>query len=364
MNYTFLILILVALYAGFALLLFNGLNRKYILKNNLELPVSVIVAARDEAENIRQCLTSLDRLKYPQHLLEIFIVDDRSIDETQNIILDFIKDKTHFKYLRNDKTNLNLSGKANGISQAIKKSRGEIILITDADCEVPSSWIQNTIPYFHENVGIVAGFTQLQNNGFFSKMQSLDWAYMLTVAAGTVGMGVPLTCIGNNFAFRREAYEAVGGYEGVGFSVTEDFALLQSITQNTNWQVVAPIEYQSIVQSKPVENIFDFFKQRKRWAVGGVSVHWLGKLLILTSVFIHTAIFSLLIMGNFLLAGEIFAVILVCDLLLLFSTLKKAGKQKLIFLLPLYKIFSFFYMLILSLILLFNPTVEWKGDSW
>ncbi len=322
----------------------------------------MIVAARNEAENIDQCLSSLDRLVYPQHLLEIFIVNDRSVDETHEIITEFIKDKSYFNYLFNENESPNLSGKANAISQAIKKSNGEIILITDADCEVPSRWIQNMLSYFHEDVGIVAGFTRLQNNGFFSKMQSLDWAYMLTVAAGSVGIGVPLTCIGNNFAFRREAYDAVGGYETVGFSVTEDFALLQSITKNTNWKVVAPIKSQSIVQSKPAKNYFDFFKQRQRWAVGGKSVHWFGKLLIVINFFLLAAIFSLLMLGKFLPAGEIFTVTLFCDLLLLFPTLKKAGKQKLIFLLPIYKIFSFCYMLILSLILLFNPTVEWKGE--
>jgi len=362
LNYSLLILILVTLYAGFALFLKIGLNRKYITQPGMVFSVSVIVAARNEADNIRQCLTSLNRLDYPHHLLEIFVVNDRSVDETQNIIKDFIKDKAHFKFLRNDKTNVNLSGKANAISQAIKKSRGEIVLITDADCEVPSGWIQNMIPYFQENVGIVAGFSRLKNNGFFSKMQSMDWAFLLSVAAGSVGTGVPLTCIGNNFAFRRKAYEAVGGYEGVGFSVTEDFALLQSMTQNTNWKVVAPIESPSIVQSKPVDNFFDFFKQRQRWAIGGKSVHWFGKLLIIFSLLVHAAIFSLLIAGKFLLGSILFVAILLCDLLLLFTSLKKISMLKFVLLLPLYKIFSFFYMLVLIAILMFNPTVEWRGD--
>jgi cellulose synthase/poly-beta-1,6-N-acetylglucosamine synthase-like glycosyltransferase len=354
----------VALYSGFTILLKIGLNRKYFIKTGMEVTVSVIVAARNEADNIKQCLTSLNQLEYPLHLLEIFIVDDRSIDDTQKIIKNFIKDKNHFKYLRNDTASVNLSGKANAISLAIKKSRGEIILITDADCEVPGSWIQTMISYFQEDVGIVAGFTRLKNFGLFSKIQSLDWAYMLSVAAGSVGIGIPLTCIGNNFAFRREAYDAVGGYEGVGFSVTEDFALLQSMTKKTNWKVVAPIEFQSIVQSKPLDNFFTFFKQRQRWAIGGKSVHWLGKLLIVVYVFIHAAIFSLLLSGEFLFAGIILAAILACDLLIVFSTLKIINTVKLIFLLPFYKIFSFFYMLILLAILIFNPTVEWKGERY
>ena len=295
-------------------------------------------------------------------MLEIFVVNDRSADDTHEIITEFIKDNSQFNYLINKSKNPNLSGKANAISQAIKKSNGEIILITDADCEAPSRWIQNMTSFFNKDVGMVAGFTQLKDSGIFTKMQLMDWSYMLSIAAGAIGLGIPLTCIGNNFAIRRKAYQQVGGYEGVGFSVAEDFALLQAVKRKTNWQVVATMDLQSFVQSKAVTNLKDFFKQRKRWAIGGISVPWFGKLLIFTSVFVQVAILSLLMMGNVLLAGELFLVTLICDIFLLFNTFKKTKKLKLLFLLPLYKIFSFIYMLILFAILVFNPTVEWKGD--
>ena len=366
MNYTSLIILFfAALYAGAALLLLIGLKRKYSIRSRRNLSVSVFVAARNEAAHIQQCLNSLDKLEYPDHLLEIFIVNDRSEDETQDIITAFTKDKPHFKYLFNNNGNKNLSGKANAISLAIKKSQGEIILITDADCEVPSGWLKNTISCFSDEVGVVAGFTRLKDNkGIFSKIQCLDWCYMLSVAAGSVGLGIPLTCIGNNFAIRRSAYDEVGGYEGVGFSVAEDFALLRAVIKNTDWKVTAPITPQNIVQSKPVNHIIDFFKQRKRWAVGGKSVHWFGKLMIVISVFFHTVIFSLFVLGKFLTGAKMFSVILIGDLLLLLPTLKKISALKLLLWLPVYKFFSLFYMLMLSVILLFNPTVEWKGEKY
>jgi len=194
--------------------------------------------------------------------------------------------------------------------------------------------------------------------------KSLDWSYMLSVAAGSIGLNIPLTCIGNNFAMRRNTYKEVGGYEGVGFSVAEDFALLMAIAQKTNWKIVFPLEIQSIVYSKPVKNLIEFFKQRKRWAIGGTSVHWFGKLLIIESVFIHFAIVYLLIIGKFLFASSLFGVILISDLLLIYPLLKKINKKKLLFFLPIYKFFSLFYMLILSVILLVNPTVEWKGIKY
>ena len=102
MNFSllFIPLIPVLLYTVFALLIKAGLKRKYKIKINDDLFVSVIVAARNEAANIKQCLTSLDRLDYPKELLEIYIVNDRSEDETHKIISEFIKDKLWFKYIK------------------------------------------------------------------------------------------------------------------------------------------------------------------------------------------------------------------------------------------------------------------------
>ena len=125
-----------------------------------------------------------------------------------------------------------------------------------------------------------------------------------------------------------------------------------------------PLELQSIVLSKPVKNIIDFFKQRKRWAVGGTTVHWFGKLIIVLSVCAHLAILCLLVFGKFATAGIMFSAILVSDLLLLYPSMKKIKKLNLLFLLPIYKFFSLFYMLILSIILLLNRAVEWKGIKY
>ena len=367
MNFSllFISLILVLLYSIFALFFKAGLKRKYKIRTNDDLFVSVIVAARNEADSIKQCLISLDKLNYPNQLLEIFIVNDRSEDKTPEIISEFIKGKPCFKYLQNENVKTNLSGKANAISLAIEKSHGEIIFITDADCEAPAGWIKNMISYFHDNVGLVAGFTLLYHSkNIFSMLQSLDWSFMLSVAAGSIGLGIPLSCIGNNFAIRRITYNEVGGYEGVGFSVTEDFALLQAIVKKTNWRVVFPFELQSIVISKPVKNIIEFFKQRKRWAVGGISVHWFGKLIIVLSICAHLEIVCLLVFGKFMTAGIMFGAILISDLLLLYSSMKKIKKLNLLFLLPIYKFLSLFYMLILSIILLLNRTTEWKGIKY
>ena len=368
MNVTWLIVLSIpfVLYLAFSLMLRHGLLRKYRINQNSKLSVSVIVAARNEAENILTCLQSLANLDYPENLIEIIVVNDRSDDRTEQIINEFIKEKSQFKYFNITKTIPNLSGKASAISQAIEQSQGEIIFITDADCIVPKNWINKTSQYFADQVGIVAGFTLLDfSRGFFNSIQNLDWAYLLGVAAGAAGLEIPLTCMGNNFAFRRAAYEQVGGYQGVGFSVTEDFALLKAMAQRTHWKIRFAIDGECLVKTKPMNNWRDFFSQRKRWAVGGQSVHWLGKVLLTICVVTNFILVGLVIFSqNYIFMLSLLFVIFIGDYLLVRSLMIPLDESAGLSYLPVYRIFFIFYSTILFFDLLFNQKVTWKGVQY
>lgn len=358
-----LLLIPFMLYCACSVLLVHGLSRTYRTEQNDKFFVTIIVAARNEAETIKDCLQSLSELDYPAKLLEIIVVNDRSEDGTDRIITEFVLGKSQFKYVTITNPLPSLSGKASAIAQAIGTSRGEIIFITDADCVVPKNWIKQTSRYFADDVGLVAGFALLQSsNGFLHQMQYLDWAYLLGVAAGAAGLGIPLTCMGNNFAIRRSAYEQVGGYQGVGFSVTEDFALLDSIRRKTNWRILFPVDPQTVVISRPMKNFRDFLSQRKRWAIGGQSVHWFGKLLIAIS-FICGFICWILIFASHtvLLIFSFIFLLIMADYWLLKSLEKKLDAKIRMILLPIYRFFFIVYSTILLIDLLFDRKVIWKG---
>ncbi|MCU0644213.1 MAG: glycosyltransferase [bacterium] len=365
MNFTWIVLLSIPslLYFALSLMLRYGLSRKYPINQNPNYSVSVIVAARNEAGTILSCLRALEELDYPENLLEIIIVNDRSDDSTEQIITEFIKEKSQFKHFTITNPIPNLSGKASAISQAIEQSHGEIIFITDADCVVPKNWIKKTSQYFTDQVGMVAGFTLLDfSEGFFNKIQNLDWAYLLGVAAGAAGLGIPLTCMGNNFAFRRSAYEQVGGYLGVGFSVTEDFALLKAISRQTSWKVLFSADRECLVKTKPMINVKDFFSQRKRWAVGGQSVHWFGKKLIGISLISNFILLGLILFSHdSILIFGLFFFMLAGDYLLLNSVQKKLDSKLNLKHLPGYRFFFSVYSFVLLCNLLFNQKVTWKG---
>lgn len=362
MIFSFIVIALGLLYLLSSFLIRRGIKNYPKCELN-HRTVTVIVSARNEDENIQACLESLERLDYPKNLLEIVVVNDRSEDETHDIVTRFIGNKTQFKYLTVETNNPDLSGKANAVALAVRESQGKLILITDADCVVPPQWVRTMNSNFSDTVGMVAGFTLVNHDmKLFAKLQTFDWAYLLAVGAGAMGLGQPLSCIGNNFGFRRNVYEEVGGFEAIGFSITEDFALMKKIAESTQWDIIFPVEENGLVTSKPIRRLRDFFSQRKRWALGGQSVHWFGKALISLSVLAHFLIPGAIFFGAPLssIVGATMA-ILFGDWLVLHPVLSRLHRKGLLLLLPIYKFFFLFYSLGLLLSLLFSRKVVWKG---
>ncbi|RPI72585.1 MAG: glycosyltransferase [Ignavibacteriales bacterium] len=268
-----LFLIFIALYFIQSVIFMIGAAKKFPKIKEADFPtVTVIVAARNEEENILRCLAALDKQSYPGNKLEIIIVDDRSTDSTGKIIDDFISGKVKFKKVVTGKSIGNLKGKANALANAIEISAGEVILTTDADCEPAADWVYITASYYRKDVGMVNGFTTQHVNNSFSGMQALDFIYLLTVASGSINIGFPISCIGNNMSYRKQAYLDVGGYESLPFSVTEDSQLLNTIDKLSKYKIIYPLDEKTLVSSLPCKNFKDLYRQKKRWAIGGMNV--------------------------------------------------------------------------------------------
>ncbi len=238
--------------------------------------VSVVVAAKDEEKHLPACLDSLVKLVYPHELFEIIIVNDQSNDSTPLIIDNASKKFIGVKRVDAAESDM-LHGKANALSQGIDKTTGEFIFLTDADCVVPPSWITETLKYFDEDTGIVGGVTLIsKSDKSIYGIQAIDWDFLLTVGAGAATFRMPVACLGNNLVFRKKAYNEIGGYRKIKFSVTEDFALFKAITSSGKWSYRYPMDKLTLVKTLPVESLKEVFSQRKRWGTGGKDTGLFG----------------------------------------------------------------------------------------
>ncbi len=305
-----------------------GVSKKFPTLDKEELPsATVIVAARNEEKNILRCLKSLNKLEYPGGKLEIILVDDKSTDSTGKIIDDFIKGRKIFTKIITKREVGHLKGKTNAIANAIDIAKGDIILTTDADCEVNPKWAITTAAYYKEGIGAVNGFTtQTAYNGF-SGLQALDFIYLLIVASGTGNLGIPISCIGNNMSYRKKAYREIGGYEGLPFSVTEDSNLLHAINKSDKYKIIYPLNEDALITSLPCDSFKSLFRQKKRWAIGGLNVPFIGFVIMAWGFF--TSLGMLLTFVFFSHAWLYLATFkLAVDFFMLYPVHKKLGIQK------------------------------------
>ncbi|MBE9463311.1 glycosyltransferase [Dyadobacter subterraneus] len=237
--------------------------------SNLIQPVkvSILLAARNEEANIERCLKSLDALQFPKENLEICIGDDDSSDKTAEIIQAYIKEKPQFKYYKISQQTDGLKGKANVLAQLAHVTTGDFLFFCDADIAVPTGWITNMLPFFMENTGIVVGLTRMKKSRFFADFLSLEWLFTLTVMRFFSLFNIGITGLGNNMAVSRKAYDSVGGYEGIGFSIVEDYALFMAIVKN-KFDFVQTYIPEIIAISEPVKTFKELTIQRKRWMHG------------------------------------------------------------------------------------------------
>jgi cellulose synthase/poly-beta-1,6-N-acetylglucosamine synthase-like glycosyltransferase len=357
-------LIFASLYFIQSVLFIIGIKRKFPQLKDEKLPyASVIVAARNEEENIIRCLNALDKLNYPQDKLEIILVDDNSTDRTGELIDNFIKNKNRFKKIVTRREIGKLKGKTNALANAIESAKGEIILTTDADCAVDPEWARSIASYYQDDIAIVNGFTNQEADNGFSGIQALDFIYLLIVAAGTINFGKAISCIGNNMSFRKKAYDEVGGYESLPFSVTEDSNLLHAIDRLGKYKIVYPLDKGALVNSIPCPDLKSLYRQKKRWAVGGLQVPFTGFVLMLTAFVTNLCI---LLTPVFYSPVWLYLVVfkLIVDFLVLYPVHNYLGIKKNLKYFILFQIYYIIYVICLPFIVLFSRRVIWKGRKF
>jgi cellulose synthase/poly-beta-1,6-N-acetylglucosamine synthase-like glycosyltransferase len=341
-----------------------GLRHTKDRRNGSGTPfVSVIIAARDEEVDLPRCLESLVAQTYPADRYEVIIANDHSSDATGRISEEFCRLHARFSTFL---TRLDdaVHGKPNALAQAIEKSRGEIILVTDADCVVPRTWIEKTAERYSPEVGLVGGITLQKADSYFHGMQSLDWAYILGFASASTALGNPLGSIGNNLSFRKEAYEQVGGYRKLKFSVTEDYTLVQAILKTKKWDFLYPIDPDILVQSRPCPSLRLLIQQKHRWGKGGLDMKLMGFFVMAIAFSTHAAIVWSLIGYSVPVAGTMLLAKFVGDYTFLYQILARLKHTDELRYFYWFELYYTLYVLILPFLVFFGGRVSWKGRRY
>lgn len=265
------LLILFFVYAGMILYFRVGWSNTSTFiphSSNPNISISVIIPARNEADNIRACLSSAVNQSYPKALYEIILINDFSEDDTAKIAMEFPGVTVlELKDFITDRIN---SYKKKAIEIGIQHARGTLIVTTDADCIVNKHWLA-TIAEFHQQTQ--ADFIAMPvyippaKHSFIEIFQSLDFMTLQGITAAAVNQRMMNMCNGANLAYTKAAFDNVGGFAGIDAIASGDDMLLMHKIYNNNPTGVRFLKSQGvIVTTQPVTTIKDFFNQRIRWA--------------------------------------------------------------------------------------------------
>ena len=267
--------------------------RARAVRNSAQQPkVSVLVPARNEANNITTLLKSLANQTYPKDAYEVVVIDDHSSDGTADVVQGFIDENhlTNFRVLIHQTNGIKKTYKKDALAFAIPQSSGEIIMTVDADCQVLPTWIASTVNKFTPKTGLVAGlitFDARFERNLFHKLQTLEFAGLVFSGVGALGNDYPLICNGSNLAYRRRVYLEVGGYEGHQHIPSgDDDLFMQNIHRQTDWEVDYNLDAAAINTTRPVETLSQFIHQRARWGSKSREYPGAGTFFLLLSIYL------------------------------------------------------------------------------
>lgn len=218
----------------FLIFLLWGLRRKSPVNSNWKPTVSVLVAARNEEDELPKCLDSLSQQSYPEELCEFIIIDDASTDRTADIVREWSRKDSRFKLQPlQDDPRREMGPKKRALNAGFNICNGAIILVTDADCRHHSNWISTIVRQYDDETSAVCGPVRLiSSRNFWERLTAFESIINNILNAAVIGAGCALSCFGANFSYRREAFQTLGGFDTGGSSLSgDDDLFLQKLRQ-------------------------------------------------------------------------------------------------------------------------------------
>lgn len=307
-------------------------------------PVSVVICARNEEENLEEFLPLILEQQYPN--FEVVVVDDCSEDDTDMVLRRLSARYPHLK-TTSIKPDLKFNhGKKLALTLGIKAASHEWLLLTDADCKPHSEfWIREMAKNFKSPNQMVLGYGgYMPAKGLLNRLIRIDAFYVAMQYLGFAKLGLPYMGVGRNLAYRKELF-----FENKGFAnhnhipSGDDDLFVQQVALKSN----TTVEYGQMAHTRSVANssIKGWVRQKRRHLTTspmyrkGIKV-WLG-LEPLSRLMFWTAGIVLLVNQNYL---EVVGAIMLFRMLFVSIILKIAMNrlnERKIFLLSLaYDLFS------------------------
>lgn len=328
------------------------------------IAISVIICAKNEAENLKTFLPSVIEQDYPD--FEIVLINDASNDDTLDVINDFSKLHNNIKIVNVKGIEAFWGNKKYALTLGIKAAKHDFLLFTDADCKPLSKhWIKAMSSHFSNEKSIVLGYGAYSKvkKSFLNKLIRFETLITAVNYFSFAKFGLPYMGVGRNLAYtRKEFFDANGFINHIKVRSGDDDLFINQIATKKNTAVC--YSKNSFTESTPKTTFEEWFKQKRRH-VSTAKHYKMKHKVLLALLYTSNLLFWLfaLILFILLFKWEIVLVFFLIRIVLQYTILgissKKLNEFDLLILLPFLEIF-----LIISQLIIFINNLISKPNHW
>ena len=314
-----------------------------------EIPISVIIAARNESHNLQENLRFILEQDYSN--FEVIVVNNNSTDDSYQVLSALKKEYNHLEIIEFNNPEHVRQGKKLPLTLGIKAAKNEHLLLTDADCKPKSNqWIKKMARGFKEKEIILGYGPYIKTSGLLNSIIRFDTAWIGMNYFSFALNGFAYMGVGRNLAYTKRAYQAVDGYKSHHMLASgDDDLFIQEASKKSSLGIEIDADTHCFSPSKNIWS--EWIHQKSRHFTTTPKYSFIKKLLLATyPITLVAAWFSFV--SLMILSNSVF----ICFIMILFYTIKwwiqgkcliKLNQRKFALFFPLWDLFYSFVSTVL-----------------
>lgn len=258
-------IVVVSIQVLFYGIIFNSLSRYNIVRPKPKnISVSVLICAKNEAENLKEFLPLILAQEYPH--FEVILINDNSQDDTLEVMEDFKERHQRIKIVDVKPIEKFWGNKKYALTLGIKAATYDFLLFTDADCRpLSKQWIQEMSSHFSNEKAIVLGYGSYKKikGSLINKLIRYETFLTAIQYLSYTILGQPYMAVGRNLAYKKELFfEANGFMKHMHIKSGDDDLFINQVAKSSNTTIC--ISKESFTESIPKQSFKDWTLQKRR----------------------------------------------------------------------------------------------------
>ncbi|MFT4771688.1 MAG: biofilm PGA synthesis N-glycosyltransferase PgaC [Cryomorphaceae bacterium] len=270
-----------AIQFGFLFLVYSRLAFfKNPKKSEAKPPVSIIIAARNEEENLLVNMPIILEQDYPE--FEVIVINDSSVDDSITVLKAFEEKYPNLRVINIHENDRYEGGKKYAITLGVKGAKYERLIFTDADCKpVSRKWVEKVIESVAIDGAIVLGYSPYSRKpGFLNKVIRYDAFNTGLNYLSFALCGIPYMGVGRNLSYSKSSFFSVGGFKSHYKLLSgDDDLLINQIARKENTFIC--VDKEAEVQSDPEKSWRSYWLQKRRHLTTGSSYRFHHRFLLI-----------------------------------------------------------------------------------